>query len=273
MADVTRVGSLTRSRARGGVCPVLRMVLRRSVAVVAVCMVTACDSSTAHPTDRSAGETTPSTAQATGSATAMKPAVPATGGSGYSPTLSTRLVTTDSLPAGFTVQIATTMARDAGDQRPAANVSCSDMIPLLSGRRLTGSPSAMAAATLSYDADPDWSWVANEVLRTYADDGARRAMTDLRTFIGRCPTVVVSSGLGIGDRYRYAVAPGPRLGDDSIHLSCRTSGSETLEWDSILIRIGTALVVVQEEGNKPGGDTYLTQLAEAALRRFQTTGS
>ncbi|SDY03687.1 hypothetical protein SAMN05444365_101451 [Micromonospora pattaloongensis] len=99
-------------------------------------------------------------------------------------------------------------------------------------------------------------------------------MTDLRTFIGRCPTLVVSSGLGIGDRYRFAVAPGPRLGDDSIHVSCSTtSGSGTLEWDSVLVRIGTALVVVKEQGNKPGGNRYLTQLAEAALRRFQATGS
>lgn len=255
----------------------LRMVLRRSVAVVAVCMVTACGSSTAHTADRSAGETIPSTAQATGSATATKPAsptVPATGGSGYSATLSKRLVTTDSLPAGFTVQIATTMPSDAGDQRPAVNASCSaSMIPLLSARRLTGTPSAMAAATLSNDTGPDGFWLGTEVLRTYADDGARQAMIDLRTFIGRCPTVVVSSGLGVGDRYRFVVAPGPRLGDDSIHVSCSTSGSETLECDSILVRIGTALVVVQEEGNKPGGDAYLTQLAEAALRRYQPTGS
>ncbi|WP_154943011.1 hypothetical protein [Micromonospora palomenae] len=148
------------------------------------------------------------------------------------------------------------------------------MIPLLSARRLTGTPSAMAAATLSYDAGPDDLWVGTEVLRTYADDGARRAMTDLRTFIGRCPTVVVSSGLGIGDRYRFAVAPGPRLGDDSIHVSCSTtSGSDPMGWDSVLVRIGTTLVVVQEQGNKPGGHKYLTQLAEAALRRYQTTES
>ncbi|NES27888.1 hypothetical protein GCE86_10025 [Micromonospora terminaliae] len=251
----------------------LRMVLWRSVAVVAVCVATACDSSAARPADPPAGATTPSTAQATASATTTKaasPAVPATGGSGYSPALSMRLVTTDALPAGFTVEgIATTMPRDAGDQRPAADVPCSDMIPLLSGRRLTGTPSAMAAVTVSHDAEPGWPWVANEVLRTYADDGARRAMTDLRTFVGRCPTVVASSG----DRYRYAVAPGPRLGDDSVHLSSHTSGAETLEWDSILVRTGTALVVVHEEGNRPGGDTHLTQLAEAALRTYQATGS
>ncbi|MGR6320332.1 hypothetical protein Q2K19_24205 [Micromonospora soli] len=172
------------------------------------------------------------------------------------------------------MEIATVMAADAGAQRPGVDVSCSDsMIPLLSATRLTGTPSAMAAATLSYDAGPDDFWVGNEVLRAYADDGARRAMTDLRTFIGRCPTLVVSSGLGIGDRYRFAVAPGPRLGDDSMHVSCSmTSGSDTLEGDSILVRIGTTLVVVQEQGNKPGGGKYLTQLAEAALRRYQTTG-
>ena len=256
----------------------LRMGLRRLVAVVAVCMVTACGSPTAHTADRSAGNTIPSKAPATSSSTATRPtlpAVPATGGSGYSATLSARLVSTESVPPGFTVEIATAMPSDAGDQRSGVDVSCSDgVIPLLSARRLTGTPSAMAAATLSYDADPDWLWVGTEVLRAYADDGARRAMTDLRNFIGRCPTVVVSSGLGVGDRHRFAVAPGPLLGDDSIHVSCSaTSGSGTLECDSVLVRIGTTLVVVQEEGNEPGGDEYLFQLAEAALRRYQTTGS
>ncbi|MFI7650352.1 hypothetical protein ACIBTZ_30360 [Micromonospora sp. NPDC049460] len=184
-------------------------------------------------------------------------------------------MTTDSVPPGFTVEIATVMPPDAGDQPSGVDVSCSDsMLPLLSATRLTGTPSAMAAATLSYDAGPDDLWVGNEVLRTYADDGAQRAMADLRTFIGRCPTVVVSSGLGIGDRYRFAVAPGPQLGDDSIHVSCSSmSDFGTLECDSILVRIGTTLVVVKEHGNKPGGNKYLTQLAEAALRRFQTTGS
>jgi len=200
------------------------------------------------------------------------PAVPATGGSGYSATLSARLLVTDSVPPGFTVEIATVMAPDAGDHRAGVDVSCSaSMVPLLSATRLTGTPSAMAAATLSYDADPDGFWVGAEVLRTYAGDGARRAMTDLRTFVGRCPTVASSD---LGNSYRFAIAPGPRLGDDSIHVSSSmTSGSATLESDSVLVRIGTTLVVVQEEGNEPGGHKYLTPLAEAALLRYQTTGS
>src|SRR5690606_28610830 len=127
------------------------------------------------------------------------------------------------------------MPPDAGDQQSGVEVPCSDsMIPLLSARRLTGTPSAMAAVTLSYDADPGGFWVGNEVLRTYTDDGARRAMTDLRTFIGRCPTVTSSQ---FNNNYRFAVAPGPRLGDDSIHVSCSaTSGSDPLEFDSILVR-------------------------------------
>ena len=253
------------------------MALRRSVAVVAaICVVTACSSSTAPTADRSAGAPMPSTTQATGSAAAPRPAspsVPATGGYGYSATLSARLVTADSLPPGFTVQIATVMAPDAGDQFSGVDLLCSDsMIPLLSATRLTGAPSAMAAATLSYEAGPDDLWVGGEFLRTYADDGARRAIKDLRTFIGRCPTVE-SSFLG-GGSYRFAVAPGPRLGDESIHLRCSmTSGSDTMECDSVLIRSGTTLLVVKEQGNKPGGDKFLTQLAEAALHRFQTTGS
>ncbi|WP_431944288.1 hypothetical protein [Micromonospora marina] len=76
-----------------------------------------------------------------------------------------------------------------------------------------------------------------------------------------------------GGSYRFAVVPGPRLGDESMRVdSSATSGSITLEWDSILVRIGTTLVIVREQGNEPGGDDHLTRLAEAALRSFQTTG-
>ncbi|TNH30748.1 hypothetical protein FHG89_05725 [Micromonospora orduensis] len=147
------------------------------------------------------------------------------------------------------------------------------MIPLLSARRLTGTPSAIAAATLSYDVGPDDLWVGTEVLRTYADDGARRAMADLRAFIDRCPTASPSAQLG-GGSYRYASAPGPQLGDESVHVSCTaTSGADALKWDVLLVRIGTTLVVIQEEGNKPGNDELLTQVAEAALHRYQSTGS
>jgi hypothetical protein len=233
--------------------------------VLAVCMVAACGSPTARP----AGGTIPATARP--AATVAEPAVPATGGSGYSATLSARLLTADSAPAGFVVEVATAMAADAGARRPAADLPCAEMIPLLSASRLTGTPSAIAAATLSHDAGPDDLWVGNEVLRTYADDGARRAMNDVRTFIGRCPTVA-ASGPG-GDSYRFAVTPGPRLGDDSLHVRCGTTpASGALECDSILVRTGSTLIVVQEQGNGPGGDRYLTPLAEAALRRYLTTG-
>ena len=250
----------------------LRTVLRRLGAAGAVCVVAACGPSTADPADSSAGDAGRSTAQANGTPTTGQPsAIPATGGAGYSASLSARLVTTDALPPGFTVQIATGMAPDAGRQRPGPEVPCADMIPLLSASRLTGTPSAMAAATVSSAEGPDYPWVANEVLRTYADDGAREAMADLRTFIGRCPTV--ASPRQGGGSYRFAVVPGPRLGDESMRVDSSTSsGSITLEWDSILVRIGTTLVVVHEQGNEPGGDDHLPRLAEAAIRSYQTTG-
>ncbi|MEU7175790.1 hypothetical protein ABZ949_30390 [Micromonospora tulbaghiae] len=245
------------------------MVLRRLGAAGAVCVVAACGPSTADPADRSAGEAVPSAAEATSTPTTRK--LPATGGAGYSASLSARLVTTDALPPGFTVDIATVLAPDAGRQHPGPEVPCADMIPLLSAKRLTGTPSAMAAATVSSAEGPDYPWVANEVLRTYADDGARGAMADLRTLIARCPTVA-SPGQD-GGSYRFAVVPGPRLGDESMRVdSSATSGSITLEWDSILVRTGTTLVTVHEQGNEPGGDDHLPRLAEAALRSYQTTG-
>ncbi|MCZ7473097.1 MULTISPECIES: hypothetical protein [unclassified Micromonospora] len=248
------------------------MVLRWLGAAGVVCVVAACGPSTADPADRSTGGAVPSTARANGTPTTGKPsAIPATGGAGYSAALSARLVTTDALPPGFTVEIATVMAPDAGRQRPGPEMPCTDMIPLLSANRLTGTPSAMAAATVSSAEGLDYSWVASEVLRTYADDSAREAMADLRTLIGRCPAV--ASPNQDGGSYRFAVVPGPRLGDESMRVdSSTTSGSITLEWDSSLVRIGTTLVVVHEQGNEPGGDAHLTRLAEAALRSYQTTG-
>lgn len=250
-----------------------KVVLRGWVAVVAVYALTACGSAT----DRPAGGAVPATAQPTGPTAAPRvasPAVPPTGGPGYSAALSARLVTADLLPPGFEVDIATTMGRDAGDHRPAADAPCSDsMLPLLSASRLTGTPSAMAAATVSrFDAGSDDLWVGAEILRTYADDGARRAMTDLRTFIGRCPTAE-SSLLGRSS-YRYAIEPGPRLGDDSMYVRCSsTSDSVTLGCDSVLVRIGTTLLVVTDQGSGPGDDDYLPQVAEAAVRGYQATGS
>ncbi|MEK8106283.1 hypothetical protein NKG94_15805 [Micromonospora sp. M12] len=69
------------------------------------------------------------------------------------------------------------------------------------------------------------------------------------------------------------MAPGPRLGDDSMLASCIvTSSSYTFECDSVFVRIGTTLIAVQEQGNTSGDDTYLIQLAEAALRQYQATG-
>lgn len=254
-------------------------MLRGLVAVAAACTMTGCSASKAYTGDRS---TTPSTAQATSSATAPEstsstalPTVPPTGGAGYSAVLSARLLAKDSVPSGYTVKITTVMSSDAGDQRPPADASCSDgMIPLLSATQLTGTPTAKAAATLSNDTDPDHFWVGYETLRTYTGNGAQQAVTNLRSFIGRCPTAV-SSGQG-ADRFRFAVAPGPQLGDDSIRVSCSmTYGSEVLECDSVIIRIGTALMMVQEQGDDPGAssDHYLTELAEAAAHRYQATSS
>lgn len=239
------------------------MVLGRSVAVVAVCLVGACGPSTASPP---AGEPAPATA----SAAATKPTVPASGGAGYSAALSARLVTAEALPPGSTVQVATVLPTDAGERRPGADAPCSGLIPMLSATRLTGTPTAMAAATIAFETGPDEIWVGNEVLRTYADDGAVRALADLRALVARCPTVVVASGLGAGDRYHYAVAPGPRLGDESIHLSCR---GDELECDSVLVRAGTTLLAIQQQANPPGGHRRLAPLAEAALHRYQATGS
>lgn len=259
-------------------------MLRRLLATVAVCTVTGCGASTTRSSApqqavSSTASAKPSSASAAAPtaaspSTPARPAVPATGGAGYDAALSARLLSADSVPSGFTVKIATTMAPDAGDQRPAADAPCSEsLIPFLSGTRLTGTPSAMAAATVSGEAGPGQFWVGGEVLRTYSGDGARQALADLRAFVGRCPVVTTSSGQDVLT-FRFAVAPGPRLGDESVRLSCSmASGSDPLLCDSVFIRTGTTLVVVQDQGDQSEDDPYLAQLAEAGVRRYQSAGS
>ena len=253
----------------------LRVTLGSLAAGMAVCMVAGCGASTPHNAPHSAGAG-PSRESAVSSVTAMKstssPAGPVDSVAGSSTALSARLLADDSVP-GFTVKIATVESPDAGTRHPRADAPCSDdMIPLLSGTRLMGTPSAMASATLSNDPASDHFWVGREVLRTYLGNGAEQALTDLRGFIGRCPGVA-SSGQDSGS-FRFAAAPGPRLGDDSVHVSCSmTTASMVLECNSVIVRLGSAVVAVQEQGNESDGDGYLTQLAEAAVRRFQATGS
>lgn len=269
LAEVRSVDKLPGLAREVGVCSVLCMVLRRLVAVAAVCTLTGCGASTAHTVNPSTGTTIP---------TAMNPisspsqtAVQTTGGTGHSAALSARLLAEDSVPAGFTVESAMTVSPEMGE-RPRADAPCSDsMIPLLSATRLTGTPSAMATATISNDSASENLWVGTEFLRTYTGDGAQQALTDLRTFVNRCPTVT-ASGQTAGV-FRYA-APGPRLGDDSLHVSCSmTADSGVLECNSVVVRIGSDLVEVAEQGNETSGDGYLTQVAEAAVRKYQSTKS
>ncbi|MFC0005467.1 hypothetical protein [Micromonospora siamensis] len=103
--------------------------------------------------------------------------------------------------------------------------------------------------------------------------GSATAVADLRTLVARCPSVLVSDGAG-GFVSRYAIAPGPRLGDESVHgRQSSGTGPDTMRWDCLPVRVGTDLVAIQEEGNKPGGDELLVQLADAAVTRHRTTAS
>lgn len=135
-----------------------------------------------------------------------------------------------------------------------------------------GTPAAMASATIDNDPASENFWVGREVLRNYAGDGARQALSDLRSLIARCPTVTTSDqDAGV---YRFAVIPGPQLGDDSVHIRCYTTNSAgVLECNSLIVRIGSDLVAVQEPGNETSGDGELIEMANAALRRYQATGS
>lgn len=67
---------------------------------------------------------------------------------------------------------------------------------------------------------------------------------------------------------------GPHLGDDSIQVNCvMVASSGNLDCSSIIVRIGSALVAVMEQGNETNGDVYLNQVTEAAIRKFQATAS
>lgn len=226
------------------------------VIATAVGTLAGCGASGSHTAERPAGKAIPAVAQPTRSFS--------------SAALSALLLNADSVPSGFTAKAASQTPADQGAQRPPADAPCSQaLIPLLSATQLTGTASARASSTLTNDTDPDHFWVGTEVLWSYTGDAAEQAMAEVRTLVGRCP-VVTTSDAGGKDVFRFAVASAPKLGDDSVHISCSMTGdSDPLECDSLLVRIGTTVLAVNEQGNDPGGDRYLPQLAEAGLREYQ----
>ena len=260
----------------------LKKILRCLPIVAAVCFAAGCGASSGGPVTRSAGSqvsstatsgSAPVTSSAVSSAVATTTSEPlsATDSVGYSVALAARLLDAGSVPAGFEAARATNLLTDAGDQASALAKPCSASPAVLTAVKLAGTPSQMAAAVLSSD-KTDPRWVGDEVLRAYpTEDGAKKALADLRMLISHCPEVEEPVA---GDQvWHLSVTAGPRLGDDSVHVDCSmSSGFNVLCGHAILIRTGACLVETQSQSLGDLGAGGLDRLAGAALRKFQAGG-
>ncbi|MFH7599239.1 hypothetical protein WDV06_29695 [Streptomyces racemochromogenes] len=81
-----------------------------------------------------------------------------------------------------------------------------------------------------------------EKLYAFPGDGARRAMEDIRALVGRCPSVELPHTAG--ETADFALADGPRLGDESLVVQARVMPGGTERADATVVRVGSALVVL-----------------------------
>ncbi|KJY33917.1 hypothetical protein VR44_12955 [Streptomyces katrae] len=90
-----------------------------------------------------------------------------------------------------------------------------------------------------------------EKLYSFADGGAHRAVEDMRALVARCRTVELPHAAGEpADTAAFAIAEGPRLGDESLVVQAAVTGGGqgaaggTQHADATVVRVGNALVVI-----------------------------
>lgn len=124
------------------------------------------------------------------------------------------------------------------------------------------------------DESSGFFWRGTEQLLGYQGDGAQKALTAVRQWVTQC------SGIQPGGKTLDAsIGAGPKLGDDSLtlHVSMgvqTSSGAATAPFDSIIVRIGTVVFVLSEQGvpaanGSADNAARLTTVANAAYARFQ----
>ncbi|MFG2986408.1 hypothetical protein ACGFYQ_35030 [Streptomyces sp. NPDC048258] len=87
-----------------------------------------------------------------------------------------------------------------------------------------------------------------ETLYSFPGDGAHQAMQDMRNLVGRCRSVdLPHASWEPAETSSFAVAEGPRLGDESLVIQAMVTTSTTgtsQRADATVVRAGSSLVVI-----------------------------
>ncbi|MFI5983526.1 hypothetical protein ACIBEA_21940 [Streptomyces sp. NPDC051555] len=168
--------------------------------------------------------------------------------------LRTRLLPA-TLPYGWT------SVADPADDRPqgsapnasaTASPSPSPCTDLIDGQSVvdasTGASAASARTTFSGGRSAGGGVIpGSETLYSFADNGATRAMLDLRDLVSRCRSVELPHASGEpADKAAFVVAEGPRIGDESLVVQARVTGAkgDSQRGDATVVRVGSSLVVI-----------------------------
>lgn len=248
-----------------------------AVMLTALAAAAGCASSSAPPRSVS-GFTSPSaTATARPSVPAfLETSAPASRSSAAQPGsgLVSRLLDAQSAPSGYRVQPASAFAVPAGSA--SSTPACSgEAFGNLYGAMTTVSPVEVAERGIDGpDESSGFFWRGTEQLLGYQGDGAQKALTALRQWVARCTAPQPG-----GNPLDVSIGTGPALGDESLtlHVSVNvriSSGAATAPFDSIIVRTGSVVFVLSEQGvpaanGSTANAARLTAVANAAYARFQ----
>jgi hypothetical protein len=236
---------------------------RTAVAGMALAVAAACASTPARPTS-GAGSGSGSASGFTSQSAASQPGAD----------LVARLLDTQSAPSGYQVLPASAFAVPTGSA-PGTPACTSAALGNPYTALTTVRPVEVAERGIDGPADSSgFFWRGTEQLFGYQGDGAQKALTAVRQWVTRCTGIQPG-----GTTVDASIGAGPKLGDESLtlHVSMNvriSSGEAAAPFDSIIVRTGTVVFVVCEQGmpaaNGSGDNSArLTAVANAAYARFQ----
>ncbi|WP_157436264.1 hypothetical protein [Actinospica robiniae] len=201
--------------------------------------------------------------------------------------LTQRQLTSKTVPTGFEINIIPqdpTAAADSGSASPQATplgrVPCDALEDALEIVDTYEPPASRNTKEimLSTTGLNGLRWLGSERLVSYPGDGAAHVLTDIRELGARC----AKTNIGEADTPTYAtVVDGPKLGDESVMVKVRSTlttdfTSAHFSVDAMLIRIGSALIVLDETSTPTpadGSSPQLAALASVAVTAFNAAGN
>lgn len=111
----------------------------------------------------------------------------------------------------------------------------------------------------------------SEFMYRYAADGAARALADLHTLVGRCPTYQDGAGAD-AQTHAFTIGAGPSMGDQSLVLrdsiTIGDQGPAQVEHDAVVVRAGNVLIAVEESSRRVSAPSHLDDLMDAAWKAY-----